>query len=52
MVYASGLLVGDVILSLFTDSWGAANMLVLGGVLTLPAILFFFWVGKTGVGVK
>ena len=42
MVYAAGLLIGDVILSLFTDSFGPGNMLVLGGLITLPAILFFF----------
>ena len=42
MVYAIGLLIGDIILSLFTDSFGPGNMLVLGGLITLPAILFFF----------
>ena len=42
MVYAAGLLIGDVILSLFTDSVGPGNMLVLGGFITLPAILFYF----------
>ena len=42
MVYAAGLLIGDVILSLFTDSFGPGNMLVLGGFITLPAILFYF----------
>ncbi len=42
MVFAAGLLIGDVILSAFTDTVGPGNMLVLGGLITLPAILFFF----------
>ena len=42
MVFAAGLLIGDVILSLFTDTMGSGNMLVLGGLITLPAILYFF----------
>jgi len=42
MVFAAGMLIGDIILSLFTDTMGVENMLVLGGILTLPAIFFFF----------
>ena len=48
MVYAAGLLIGDLILSVFTDSVGPGNMLVLGGLITLPAILFFFSVKNKG----
>ena len=42
MVFAVGLLIGDVILSVFTDTIGPGTMLVIGGFITLPAILFFF----------
>ena len=42
MVFAAGLLIGDVIISAFTDSVGPGTMLVIGGFITLPAILFFF----------
>ncbi len=51
MVYAAGLLLGDVLLSLFTDSWGPGNMLALGGAITLPAILFLMAL-KSGNGLK
>ena len=42
MVFAAGLLIGDIIISAFTDSVGPGTMLVIGGFITLPAILFFF----------
>ncbi len=41
MVFAIGLLIGDVVISLFTDSMGPGNMMVIGGLLVFPAIVFF-----------
>lgn len=52
MVFAAGLLIGDAVLSLFTDSVGPGNMLVLGGFITLPAVLFFFSVKNKGPSKK
>ncbi len=46
MIFASALLVGDVVLSLFADSTGPQFLIGIGGLLMLPAIVFFLIVGR------